>query len=153
MVPTTFTTRVMARSTKAAYIKAPTSSLPASGKWLASSAASVFAGENIDQLMTLALPASMARAIVSPSARPKPRITAPKIPVEAVGTITARIASQRVAPSPNAASRIFGGTSISASREIAEIVGVPVGTVKSRLHAALERLQTQWKAAPTAGEV
>jgi RNA polymerase sigma-70 factor (ECF subfamily) len=38
-------------------------------------------------------------------------------------------------------------------REIAEIVGVPVGTVKSRLHAALERLQTQWKAAPTAGEV
>jgi RNA polymerase sigma-70 factor (ECF subfamily) len=38
-------------------------------------------------------------------------------------------------------------------REIAEIVGVPVGTVKSRLHAALGKLQTQWKAAPTAGEV
>src|SRR4029079_17138622 len=93
------------------------------GKWLASNAASVLAGEKIDQLTTVALPASMASAIVSPSARPKPRMTAPKIPVEAVGTITARIASQRVAPSPNAASRIFGGTSISASREMAEIVG------------------------------
>ena len=35
----------------------------------------------------------------------------------------ARIASHRVAPIPNAASRIFGGTATSASREIAEIVG------------------------------
>ena len=45
------------------------------------------------------------------------------MPVAAVGTMTARIASQRVAPRPKAASRSFGGTSTSASREIAEIVG------------------------------
>ena len=37
--------------------------------------------------------------------------------------MTARIASQRVAPRPNAASRSFGGTPASASREIAEMVG------------------------------
>ena len=73
--------------------------------------------------MTLALPASMASAIVSPRARPNPRMIAPKIPVAAVGTKIARIASQRVAPMPKAASRSFGGTATSASREIAEMVG------------------------------
>src|SRR4029077_20110167 len=46
-VPTTFTIRVIVSSTSAAYMSAPTSTPPASGKWLASSAASVFAGENI----------------------------------------------------------------------------------------------------------
>lgn len=32
-------------------------------------------------------------------------------------------------------------------REIAEILGIPVGTVKSRLHAALVKLQEAWSAA------
>ncbi len=38
-------------------------------------------------------------------------------------------------------------------REIAEILGVPVGTVKSRLHAALVRLQQAWSESPSLGEV
>jgi RNA polymerase sigma-70 factor (ECF subfamily) len=33
-------------------------------------------------------------------------------------------------------------------REIADMLGVPVGTVKSRLHAALVKLHEFWKAAP-----
>lgn len=38
-------------------------------------------------------------------------------------------------------------------REIAEMLGVPVGTVKSRLHAALMRLQQSWSESPSLGEV
>jgi RNA polymerase sigma-70 factor (ECF subfamily) len=34
-------------------------------------------------------------------------------------------------------------------REIADIVGIPVGTVKSRLHAALVKLHEAWTASPT----
>jgi RNA polymerase sigma-70 factor (ECF subfamily) len=34
-------------------------------------------------------------------------------------------------------------------RDIADIVGIPVGTVKSRLHAALVKLQEMWNASPT----
>lgn len=34
-------------------------------------------------------------------------------------------------------------------REIADIVGIPVGTVKSRLHAALVKLQEAWTASPS----
>ena len=117
------TMRVIPSRTSAAYISAPTSAVLASAKWLVSNAARVLAGENSDQLITLALPASIASAIVSPSARPKPRLIAPKMPVAAVGMKIARIASQRVSPIPKAASRILGGTATNASREIAVIVG------------------------------
>lgn len=36
-------------------------------------------------------------------------------------------------------------------REIADILGIPVGTVKSRLHAALLKLQERWKAKEPVG--
>jgi len=38
-------------------------------------------------------------------------------------------------------------------REIAEVLGVPVGTVKSRLHTALLKLHESWTASPTLPEV
>ena len=37
-------------------------------------------------------------------------------------------------------------------REIADILGIPVGTVKSRLHAALMKLQEVWSRSPSMNE-
>src|SRR3954467_6034036 len=38
-------------------------------------------------------------------------------------------------------------------KEIADILGIPVGTVKSRLHAALVKLQEAWSAMPTLHDI
>jgi RNA polymerase sigma-70 factor (ECF subfamily) len=38
-------------------------------------------------------------------------------------------------------------------REVADIIGVPVGTVKSRLHTALLKLQENWTEAPSLPEM
>jgi RNA polymerase sigma-70 factor (ECF subfamily) len=38
-------------------------------------------------------------------------------------------------------------------REIADMLGVPVGTVKSRLHTALRKLQEEWNRAPARDQV
>src|SRR5262249_35191281 len=121
--PAMFTINVMASSTRAAYMSTATSRGPASGKFSASSAASVLAGEKSERLNWFEFPMSIASAIVSPSARPKPRTSAPNMPVDAVGSITLRIASQRVAPIPYAASLVRYGTCRSASRDTAATVG------------------------------
>ncbi len=90
----------MASRTRAAYMSALTSIWPASGKLEARSEAKVFAGEKSERLIWLALPISMASAMVSPRARPNPSTKAARIPEEAVGSMTLRIASQRVVPIP-----------------------------------------------------
>src|SRR5262249_17792301 len=98
--PATLTSKVMASRTSAAYISTETSRGPASGKFSASNAARVLAGEKSERLSWFELPISIASAMVSPSARPKPSTSAPKIPVAAVGSMTFRIASHRVVPMP-----------------------------------------------------
>src|SRR3984893_2788442 len=86
-------------------------------------AASVLAYEKHEAFVTFSLHTSIASSLVSAREPTNPTMTAPNIPVAAVGTKIARIASQRVAPIPKAASRSLGGTATSASREIAEMVG------------------------------
>jgi len=81
------------------------------------------AGENNEIDNWFEFPTSIARAIVSPSARPNPSTIAPNSPRAAVGRITLRIVSQRVAPRPSAASFNRCGTALSASRDSAETVG------------------------------
>ena len=71
----------------------------------------------------MALPTSIARAMVSPRARPKARMTAATMPLAAVGRMTASIVSQRVAPIPYAAILSFGGTDTRASLLMAVMVG------------------------------
>ena len=100
-----------------------TSIAPASGKFEASSDASVLAGENSDRLIWLLLPISMASAMVSPSARPKPSTRAARMPDDAVGSMTFSIASQRVVPMPKAASLTLYGMRRKASAEMAATVG------------------------------
>src|SRR5262249_5135039 len=121
--PTTFTSSVIASNTSAAYISTCVSRGPASGKFSASNAASVLAGENSERLSWFELPISIASAMVSPSARPNARTNAPKMPVDAVGSMTRKIASQRVAPMPYAASFSRYGTKRNASWETAATVG------------------------------
>ena len=65
----------------------------------------------------------MATAIVSPKARPKPRIIAPIMPELAAGNSTRQMVSQRVAPRAMEALRNSGGTVSKTSRLIAEMVG------------------------------
>ncbi len=135
--PMMFTKSVIARSTIAAYMSTATSFLAASGKLFARRAARVFAGEKSERLMRLALPTSMARAMVSPRARPKARMTAATMPLAAVGRMTASIVSQRVAPIPYAAILSFGGTDTRASRLMAVMVGsiMMERTINGRQHA------------------
>src|SRR5208283_5920495 len=52
----------------------------ASANSLASTLAKVYPGENNDAVITAVLPIIMVTAMVSPMARPKAKITAPKIP-------------------------------------------------------------------------
>ncbi len=73
--------------------------------------------------MSPELPASMRTTIVSPMARPKPSITAAKMPLAAAGSTMRYVVCQRELPSAREPWRISSGTACSASSEIETIVG------------------------------
>src|SRR2546426_1858004 len=74
--------------------------------------------------IALRFPIVIVTAIVSPTARPRPRMVAPKIPARAYRRTATRVVSHRVAPRLKAASRWLSGTARRASRETAEMVGM-----------------------------
>ena len=138
IAPTMLTTRVIASSTKAAYINTPTSFGTGLGKVVGQQGRQRVARREQRQLSWLALPTSIASAMVSPRARPKARMIAAED--------AARRRGQRSRPgsSPSASpparrppSRSLGGTDTSASRQMAEIVGriMIASTSDRRQHA------------------
>src|SRR6266550_3531265 len=86
-------------------------------------AAIVYAGCRSEMLMSCRFPMSIVTAIVSPSARPRPRMTAPIKPARPYGRTADRTASHRVAPMASAASRWLAGTASSTSRDTAAMYG------------------------------
>ena len=62
--------------------------------------------------------------MVSPTARPRPIITAETIPPRLCGNTAPRIISQRVDPSPSAASLSEAGVVANTSRVIDVMIGV-----------------------------
>src|SRR5205809_476294 len=93
-------------------------------KLLAIQLAIVCPWSNREMEIALRFPIVIVTAIVSPTARPRPRMTAPKIPARAYLRTATRVVSHRVAPRLNAASRWLSGTARRASRETAEMVGM-----------------------------
>src|SRR3989441_2242048 len=79
---------------------------------------------NRETEIALRFPIVMVTAIVSPTARPRPRMMAPKIPARAYRRTATRVVSHRVAPRLKAASRWLSGTARRASRDTAEMVGM-----------------------------
>ncbi len=75
------------------------------------------------KLMTPEAERTIATAIVSPSARPRPSIEAEMMPGRAKGRTAVRIISQRVAPSASAASSWSTGVCRKTSRQIAVMIG------------------------------
>ena len=73
--------------------------------------------------MMAAFPVTMMTAMVSPIARPIPRIIAAAIPERAAGTMTRLIVCQRVAPVARDPSRYSQGTELMASSDTLMIVG------------------------------
>ena len=67
---------------------------------LAIEAEMVVPGASSEELMRCALPMTKVTAMVSPSARPRPSMMPPTMPVRAYGTTTCQITSQVVAPRP-----------------------------------------------------
>ena len=97
--------------------------------------------------MTLGrLPMTIVTAIVSPRARPRPRIIAPKMPFARVGQSTAmRVTSQRVAPRPYAASRWRSGTLRKISRETLVMMGRIITAMISDAARMLGPMNGAWK--------
>ena len=96
----------------------------ASANSLAITLASVAAGLNSDAEISAELPITIATAIVSPSARPSPRIIAPITPVMPYGITAVFTISHLVAPSASAASRCVCGTTRKTSVQTDEIYGM-----------------------------
>ena len=69
-------------------------------------------------------PDTMATAIVSPSARPSPRTTAPTMPLDTHGRVTRRTDSQSDMPSAVAPSRGSIGTCRIRSRVVLAMIGM-----------------------------
>ena len=69
------------------------------------------------------LPMTIVTAIVSPSARPRPSMMAPTMPMRELRRTPMRIISQRVAPSARTASRWLFGTAVMMSRVSDEMIG------------------------------
>ncbi len=99
-------------------------SLVASVNSLAITAAMVYPGAKSDAAISCRFPITIVTAIVSPNARPNPRITAPTIPDRAYGTTAVQAASHRVAPRPKAASRWLAGTARRTSRDTDMMYGI-----------------------------
>ena len=68
-------------------------------------------------------PITCVTAIASPTARPRPRISAAAMPPRAYGKTTPRTISQRVVPSASAPSFSSRGTPRKSSREMLETIG------------------------------
>src|SRR6266403_927687 len=119
------TTIVTKNSAKPISIKAERYRSPvASVNSLASTLAMVYPGANSDLAISGRLPITIVTAIVSPSARPKPKMIAPTMPARALRSTPMRIISQRVAPNASAASRWCCGMTVSTSRVIDEMIGM-----------------------------
>ena len=78
---------------------------------------------------------TIATAIVSPRARPRPSIEAETMPLRPKGSTAMRIISQRVAPSASAASSWRTGVCRKISRQIAVMIGT---TMTARTIAAVK---------------
>src|SRR4029077_4234233 len=126
-------TSVITNSTNPTSIRAAMwRSVSASVNSLSRTAAIVYCGAKSEAEILGLLPMTIVTAIVSPSARPKPSITAPTMPVRAKKS-AARIASKRVAPSAYAPSRCAAGTAFSTSRATDEVNGI---TMTARISPA-----------------
>src|SRR5213078_1776843 len=94
------TEKVMRNSAPSAISEELYRSPTASVNSLAMEAEMVVPGASSDEPMRCALPMTKVTAMVSPSARPRPSMMPPIMPVRAYGTTTCQITSQVVAPRP-----------------------------------------------------
>src|SRR5450631_619617 len=117
-------TTVSARSTTPSPMSADRWVPLASPNWLAMTLAIVSPGPRICSVRRCEDPMMSATAIVSPTARPKPMMTAAATPLRLWGNTEPRIISQRVAPSASAASFCDAGHVAYTSRVIAVMIGV-----------------------------
>ncbi len=83
------------------------------------------------------LPVAISTIMVSPTARPKPIMTAEKMPGLAVGSTTRVTVCQRLAPSASEPATRFRGTFEKASSEIAKMIGITAKPIASPTTMAL----------------